>query len=350
MFKRILFAVLVALVVAATGRADIFVTSTETVNQSVFGGSPNLALQMRAVGTSLGGYSFANDITSTTPTAGDLVNVVSVDHFTAYITGGTGFNRGTNNVANPQTITIVSATQQRVTSVTAGGINTQILSGQAGFYNVPAGFNPQHPSTWGATNPGFVNPTGRYTLASVPSQGVVPSPPGEGDFFTPAQINVFGLNTAANTLSQGTALFKELNNAGFLVIDQQPAPPGGTFAGNGQFALIVTQIQTGTFPTLSAADMAAMNTIFSNLDPTALNSPFGFANFGAGGATDFNPSQNASTGDVEESFGMNIDPGNFFSGQVTVPEPATFAVWSLLLGSGGIGGLLRFYRSGKRRA
>jgi hypothetical protein len=359
MFKRILFVLLVALVVASTGRADIFITSTETVNQPVspVNGSPTLLLQMRAAGTSLGGYNYGNDITSTSPTVGDLVNAVTVDHFTAYITGGTGFNRGTSNTANPQTVTIVAAFQERITNVVgavgAQTISTQILSGQAGLY-IASPLSLGHPTSYGATNAAgttFNAPFALYSLAAVPSQGVLPSPAGEGDVFAPGQINQTAFNTNAQQLSQAVALFKETNNGGFLVIDKQPTPPGGVFAGNGQLALIVAQINSGTLfaPGFTAADKAALNTIFSNLDPAALNSPFGFANFGSGTATDFLPTQNASTGDAELTFGLNADPGNFFSGQVVVPEPATFAVWSLLLGSGGIGGVLRYVRSARRR-
>jgi hypothetical protein len=339
----------VALVVVSTGRADIFITSTETVNQSVFGGSPTLLQQMRAAGSNFAGYAFDNNISHTSPQVGDLINTVAVDHFTTYVTGGTGFNRGTNNVANPQTVTVIIASQERITSAAGGVFNVAYLSGRAALYNT-SGLNATHPSTWGFTGIGGATPL--YSLANVPSQGIVPSPVGEGDAFAPGQINVGSVNTLAPQQAQQQVLFNEVNNGGFLVIDKLGAPPGGVFAGNGQLALVNLALNQGTLagPSLTAADQAAMNAIFSQLDPGALNSPFGFASFGSGGATDFLPTTNVSSGDAEFTLGLNADPGNFFSGQVVVPEPATFAVWSMLLGSGGIGGLVRYYRRGKRSA
>src|SRR5207249_2378170 len=116
------------------------------------------------------------------------------------------------------------------------------------------------PSTYGATNAAgtvFVAPLARYSLAA--AQTVLPGT-GEGDFFFANQVNKNSVNTNAGQLTQGVALFNQDFNGGFLVVND--GPPG-------QLALLTQQINAGTPKglTLSAADKAALNTIFSNLLP-----------------------------------------------------------------------------------
>src|SRR2546425_417828 len=70
------------------------ITEAANVNQTVGGGSPssNLTNIIRLSGTNLGGYDYLNDVTSTTPTKGDLVNLVTFDVLTRYIqVGGNTF-------------------------------------------------------------------------------------------------------------------------------------------------------------------------------------------------------------------------------------------------------------------
>ena len=131
MLKKMSFVLLTVMVIASSGRADVvFATGTETVNQSVFAGSPSYSMVNRMTGTTLGGYEFANDITSTTPTVGDFVNIVVVDKVTGYVqTGG-----GSPSSSFPVTVTLVGAIQAQITSTPAGAINTTFLSGLFGIF------------------------------------------------------------------------------------------------------------------------------------------------------------------------------------------------------------------------
>ncbi len=248
--KQVLLAIGLVLAVGTVARADLIgVTTTERVNESVFGGSPNLTTQMRAAGTNLGGYEFANDITHSTPMVGDIVNIVTVDQFSSYLTGGTGGSRGTKNDASPATVTVITATQFKITSLPAGAINGTLINSVAGVYNTAA-INVLHPASYGATDATgatFVSPTATYSLTAPPVLGIVPGANGEGDAFTAAQINFQAVNTGANALSQATALYKEINNGGFLVIDPS-AFPGLNPSGQGQLGLITEAAQVWHSP------------------------------------------------------------------------------------------------------
>jgi hypothetical protein len=340
--KRLLLALVPAIGLVAPAHADVFVTGTETANQAALGGSTSFNQVIRVNGTAFGGRDFGNDITSTSPTAGDLVNIITVDQITSYNRNGSPSNPLSNFGNN--TGVIVAAIQGKLVSVGGGFFNVQILNGRAGFYaQSQATYDPLHPATYGATNAAgttFNTPVAQYTLHT--PVDVVPGPKGESDNFPASQVNSTSVNTVAGTTSQGRFLFGEDFNGGFLVVD----PVTGQKA-VGQLGLSQAQIQTTNLATSSftAADQAALNTIFSNLDPFA--SGFSqFATFGSGTATDFNPGNPAGTGDAEQSFSLAVDPGNFFAG--SVPEPATISLWALILGSGGVAGLVRRYRA--RRA
>jgi hypothetical protein len=340
MFKKAAFVLLVALVVATTGRADTFVTGSETVNQAApgFGGSGSTPFVIRAVGTSLGGYEFANDITSVgAPKAGDVVNIIEVDNFSQFNQANPPGGVARQN--SPNFVTVVIAAQATVNTVNGQVATGVINKATAGFFTTPT-FNPQSPATWASQ----ANPLASYSLAG--QIGVVPGKaangsPAEGDFFLPGQINTFSINLTTPTLFQGTALFKEVNNGGYLNVDLIP----GTI-GLGQLGIYAEQLNAGTLPTLSAADMAEMNALFNTLLPGT--SAFGFANFGSANADGFNPNAAAGTGDSEFTFGTNVDPGNF-TPQVFVPEPATLSLWGLILGSGAVGGVVRRFRSRKAK-
>src|SRR5262249_1387922 len=119
MLKKTAFALLAALAVVTTGRADIFVPGTETVNENVYGSPGAITGVNRITGTTLGGYEYANDITSTSPTKGDIVNIIVVDKITGYNQAGGGSPSSTFS----NTVTLVGAIQARIDSTSAGAIN-----------------------------------------------------------------------------------------------------------------------------------------------------------------------------------------------------------------------------------
>jgi len=331
MLKIVAFSLAVVLAVSATARADVFVTGTETANQSALGGSTSFDVVTRVNGTTLGGYDFGNNITSASgPGAkGDTVNVLVVDQITSYNRNASPSNPLSNFGTN--TGVVVFAGQLHITSISGTAITAQFINGQFGiFQGSQATYDPKHAATWGATNAAgttFVSPVGLYSL-STPT-AVVPGPNGQGDFFLASQVNQSGFNTNAAVQSQAVALFNEVTNGGFLVVD----PVLGQ-TGVGQLAQTTAQLQTANLPTLSAADQAAMNTIFNNLDAGA--SAFGFADFGSGTASDFLPTGNVANADADQSFGVALDPGNFLAAPPSVPEidPSSIIGALTLLGGG----------------
>jgi hypothetical protein len=342
MIQRLILALALAFGLVTSVHADTFVTGTETVNQSAFGGNPSYNMVNRITGTSLGGYEFANDITHTTPTVGDLVNIVVVDKITGYIqTGGTNQNPGfgANNVL------MVSALQAQITSTGLGVINTKFLSSSIGFYLNTGGYNPQNPSTWGASIAGvFQTPTAITSLVNPPTN-VVPGPNGQGDLFLASQINGSTVNTGANQQSESRILYGPLicGTPAFVVPDFVPGQ-----SAFGQFVQTVEQLNSGTLPDLTTGTQQAdLNAIFTGLDPTA-GSPF--ATFGSGTATDFTPDPLVATGDGEFTFGLNVDPGNVFPLAPPIPEPASMLLWGLVAAGSGLAGSVRRWRMKRRQA
>jgi len=324
MLKKIPLSLLAVLAVATMGHADVFSTGTETANQAVLGGATSFNVVTRVDGTSFGGFDFGNDITSAAgPNVKDIVNVVTVDQITSYNRNAAPSNPLSNFGAN--TAVLVFAGQLKVTSVVGSAVQAQVLNGSFGiFQGSQATYDPKHAATWNATGV----PVALYSL-SVPIT-VIPGPNGQGDFFPAGNVNVAAFNTNAIVQSQAVLLFNEVSNGGFLVVDSVPGQTGV-----GQVAQTEAQLQTANLPILSAADQAALNTIFNNLDTGA--SLFGFATFGSGTATDFLPNGTASTGDADQSFGVTFDPGNFLPlAPPPVPEidPSSIAGALTLLGGG----------------
>jgi uncharacterized repeat protein (TIGR01451 family) len=284
-------------------------TQPANVNQTVAGGpaGSDLTNIIRISGTNLGGFEFANDITSSTPTVNDYINLVAVDQISNYTEVGGNAHRtsfGNNTVA------LIYAMQAQVTAVTVSGgvtnVSVSILGGALGLYPIPASnYDPLRVAQDGATDAltglTFNNPLALYTLNA--AANVEPGLDGEGDFFPVDQLNQASPSIGTPSLSLGVVLISTTNSGGFIT-----SLPGRNVTS--LVGLTQAQIQangTTLAGELSTADQNALNTIFSHLVPGA-NTLSKFANFGGGGATDFTVSNDGSSGDVIQSFNINSDP------------------------------------------
>jgi hypothetical protein len=172
-------------------------TTLANVNQTVVGGAPDLPNIKQIDGTSLGGMAYDNDISHTTPQVNDLINVVVVDQVTSY-----NASNGTNPLAgfSPNTLTMVAAAQGQITAISNGIFTVNFLSGELAFFIASGNtYNPQEPSTWGATDSTgthFQGDKALYTMTL--AQNVFP---GNGQGIAPFgadEINQTSLNTNAS--------------------------------------------------------------------------------------------------------------------------------------------------------
>jgi len=305
-------------------------------------------------GTANGGASFVNQYTSGSfPVTGDKVRTVAADIVTGYTTNPGGVIVGSGAPIG-QKYTAVFIADGNVT-VTGGTPTVTFASGSGRvflFQSAPAGFTANDPTTWGISG----SPVASWTVSS-PIDIVPGNANANPNSFAAASVNSFTANAGAGNQAQGRIIFTDTSDPFLTVTD--PLPPGFVFVSEGLYANISETVADPTvFPfggagnANAAAAIAALNQVAALAGLSNLGGAnTGFATgFGAGGATNFNPSANFSTGDISFTLGLSAVPGDIGvppGGGPSIPEPATVTMLGLMLGTVGIGRLIRRYRGKK---
>ncbi|MCI0461669.1 MAG: hypothetical protein L0Z62_32360 [Gemmataceae bacterium] len=346
--KSAWLAALVALACGTSAQADFF-TQLASINEAAAGG-PGVVTNVRLFnGTTSGGGSFGNYFQApggvtvpngTAPMVGGEVHIVGADFVTGYSRPAfQQSNYGGNKVV------AVFALKATIESIAGGTLVAHLTEGAFRFYASPDGsgtFDPTHPTTWGATNA-----AGTMLLSSLadyilkPDENVLQGHPDAfGQPFAANMVNRTAVNASQSQFTDGNALFQEVRDPqGFIDATTAVIPGNLEVANEGLFTTVrdlnVDALELASFVGFTAADRAALNTIYASFVGSSV-----FANFGAGDSTDYLPNGNPLfNGDAALRSGTTGVPG-----VQPIPEPTALLLCSVGLACLGAYNGLRRYR------
>jgi hypothetical protein len=245
-----------------------------------------------------------------------------------------------NNTSSPfvlpqGSLVAIFAGEATVTSVGANGTVEFIpganVGGQLGIFLASSGFSQTDPTTWGAFNPDNTvnadNLVGQYTLK--PQEAVFPgAPTAESLFFASDETNEISVNTGAPVQLQGRLLFRDVIDP--LFVNMTADPNGTEFQDEGLIATI-DEMATNNI-TINATALEQLNNIAEYLGQPADIGGFAFATgLNGAGATDFTSTALLTNGDLTTNLSFQLIPVQ----QTVAPEPASLAMWTLLIGLAG---------------
>jgi len=354
MFRSLALSLAVLSACAANARADFFDTSA-TIN------SPGPILNLNQIlGTSSGGFTFNNAVSTPAIAPGSAINFVGVgsDVIKDYgLAGGGTAPGGAHFGAGTDIIKVFAVSGSSAIGANGATVNT-ITAGGIGYFAIPTGtYNQFDPRTWGTA----ATLIARYSLTGPQNIGQINN--GIGGGIGAGGVNTISLNILNPVNAQGHFLALEvpggLAGPGFITPNPAGLPPGSTPTGEGIHAFVNEQVVVGQTtdntvnnafrfvdPALSGAGGLAALDAFAALFGVA-GGTFAGGAFGAGNGTgtSFNPYAGPSvlpstlgSGDFGSLFGNTDFPG--VSAETVppgrVPEPATMLVWGVVLATGGL--------------